>query len=204
MFWLERFARLVGSIRIATTIGGGYFDTGIIRRKQIQVTLLVNVMTHTTLTQSNLSVSSAVVKPSFSGGSKLARESFATLASAKQKTVHCSGLLARKISDKNADMDHHAVPPPEYQAGGDSRRENLCQQDSARVNKTTPRASSSGQLDATEDPAVENKVHLHPNTAGDKYSKKFDDPAKNFKPQNEEEHEIYNQVLNSFCASVVN
>ena len=160
-------------------------------------------MTHTTLTQSNLSVSSAVVKPSFSGGSKLARESFATLARAKQKTVHCSGLLARKISDKNADMDHHAVRPPEYQAGGDSRRENLCQQDSARVNKTTPRASSSGQLDATEDPAVENIVHLHPNTAGDKYSKKFHDPAKNFKPQNKEEHEIYNQVLNSFCASVV-
>ena len=29
---------------------------------------------------------------------------------------------------------------------------------------------------------------------------KFDEPAKKFKPQSEEEDEIYNQILNSFCA----
>ena len=38
--------------------------------------------------------------------------------------------LQEKNSDSNADMDCYAVPPPEYQAGGDSKRENLCQQDS--------------------------------------------------------------------------
>ena len=74
-------------------------------------------------------------------------------------------------------MDYHAVPPPEYQAGGDSKRENLGQQYSERVTWTTPRASSSGQLEAagasssgrlvaTEDPSSEKKVHLHPNDDG--------------------------------------
>ena len=85
--------------------------------------------------------------------------------------------------------------------GGDSRRENLCQQDSARANKTTPRTSSSGQLEAagasssgrlvaTEDLSNEMNVHLHPNTDGENYIRKFDDPAKKFKPQSEEEHEL--------------
>ena len=40
--------------------------------------------------------------------SKRAEESFATSASAKQKPVHCTAVIARIISDKNADMDHHA------------------------------------------------------------------------------------------------
>ena len=30
---------------------------------------------------------------------------------------------------------------------------------------------------------------------------KFDDPAKNLNPRSEEKHELYNQVLNSICAS---
>ena len=54
--------------------------------------------------------------------SKRARESFAAPASAKQKPVHCTAMIARKIDDKNADMDHH-------EAGGDSKHEELCQQD---------------------------------------------------------------------------
>ena len=58
--------------------------------------------------------------------------------------------MARKMSDKNADMDYHAVLPPEYQAGGDSKRENLCRQDSGRVNKTTLGPSSSGRPITTE------------------------------------------------------
>ena len=52
-----------------------------------------------------------------------ARESFTTSAGAKEKPVHGSAMTARKINDKNASMDHHAVPPPEYQAGGHSKRE---------------------------------------------------------------------------------
>ena len=77
----------------------------------------------TTLIQSNLSVSSAVVNLSFSSKSERARESFATWASAKQWPVHCSAMIARKISDQNADMDYHAALPPEYQAWGHSKRE---------------------------------------------------------------------------------
>ena len=80
--------------------------------------------------------------------SERARESFTALASAKQNPVPCSGLIARTLDDNNADVDCRAVPPPEHQAGGDSKRENRCQQDSERVNKTTPGASSSRQLEA--------------------------------------------------------
>ena len=138
-----------------------------------QLTLLVNIMTHTTFTQSNVSVSSEVVNPLFSSMSKRARESFAASACAKQKPVHCSGLIARKISDKNGDMDCHAVPPPEYRAGGDSKREDLCQHDSERVNKTTPGAPNSGRQVAAEDPSntCERKVDLQPHTEGEKYIK---------------------------------
>ena len=57
-------------------------------------------------------------------------------------------------------MDCHAAPPPEYLAGGDSKRENLCQQDSERVTKTTPGACSGRQV-PTEGPSSEKKVHLH-------------------------------------------
>ena len=70
-----------------TTIGGRYFDSvgSFTGDRWTQLTLLVNIMTHTAFTHSDLSVSSAVVNPLFSGRSILARESFATSASAKQK-----------------------------------------------------------------------------------------------------------------------
>ena len=79
-----------------------------------QLTLLVNLMTYTTL------YSMQFVKffcgcESFFRMSKRAGESFATSASTKQKPVHCSGLIARKVSDKKADMDYHTVPPPGHQ-----------------------------------------------------------------------------------------
>ena len=89
-------------------------------------------------------------------------------------------------------MDYHAARPPEHQAGGDSKRQNWCQQDSERVNTTTPGASSSGQLEtrgasssrrlvSTEDLSSGKKVHLRPNIDGQQYIKKFDDPAENLK-----------------------
>ena len=59
-------------------------------------------------------------------------------------------------------MDFHAVPPPEYQAGCDSMRENLCQRDSERVNRTTPGASSSGQLDT---PGASSSILVENNTS---------------------------------------
>ena len=52
----------------------------------------------------------------------------------------------------------------------------------------------------TEDLSSGKKVYLRPNTEGEKYIKTFVDPAKNFKPKSEKEHEFYNQVLNSICA----
>ena len=99
-------------------------------------------------------------------------------------------------------MDFHAVTPPEYQAGVDSKPEHLCQQDSEKVNKTTPGASLSRQLKtpgasnsgrpvATEDMSSGKKVYLRPNTDGEKYIKKLDDPANNVKQQSEEEHKFY-------------
>ena len=62
--------------------------------------------------------------------SKRFRECFAASASAKQKAgVHCTAMTARKLNNKNADMDHHAVPPPANKAGADSMRDELCQHD---------------------------------------------------------------------------
>ena len=88
-------------------------------------------------------------------------------------------------------MDNHAVLPPEYQAGGESTREHLRQQNSERVNKKTPGASSSGQLEtagpsssgrpvAMDDLSSAKKVQFHPQIDGEKYIGKFDDLAKIF------------------------
>ena len=55
-------------------------------------------MDNTTLTQSNLSVSSAVSSPSFSSMSKCVGESFATSACAKP--VNCIFLIARKLTTR--------------------------------------------------------------------------------------------------------
>ena len=48
--------------------------------------------------------------------------------------------------------------------------------------------SSCGRPVATEDPASEKKVHIQSNTDGEKYIRKFIDPAKNLQPQSVEEH----------------
>ena len=34
-----------------------------------------------------------------------------------------TAMIARKLNDKNVDMDYHLVLPPDYKAGGDSKRE---------------------------------------------------------------------------------
>ena len=107
---------------------------------------------HHIFTQSNLSVSSAIVKPLISSMSKRAGVSFSASASAKQKPTHCTAMIARKVNDKNADMGYHAVPPPCYKAGGDSKREELCQQGPKQFTRTaTGEASSSRRPEATRD-----------------------------------------------------
>ena len=85
-----------------------------------KLTLLVNIMTHTTLTQSKLSVSSAVVNPLFSKHEQTCPRIF-----------RCIGKRETKASSlhSNADMDCHAVLPTDHKAGGDSEREDTRQQD---------------------------------------------------------------------------
>ena len=65
------------------------------------LTHAINIPTHTTFTQQNLSVSYAVVNSLSSSMSKRAGESFAASASAKQKPVHCTAMIAWRINDKN-------------------------------------------------------------------------------------------------------
>ena len=110
-----------------------------------QLTLLDNIMTHTTVTQRNSTVSSAIVNPLFSTMSKRAGEYFASSVSGKNKQFHCSAMIARKTCDEKVDTDYHALLPPEYQAGGDSKREHLRQQDSQNINITATGASSSSR-----------------------------------------------------------
>ena len=115
---LIRHGKVIGNIlfgdihktcgtHLNTTIGGGYHNPkgSFTADRWTQLALLANFMTHTTFTQSNLSVSSAVVKPLFSSMCNRGGDTFATSASAKQKPVHCSAMRARKISDKNAVID---------------------------------------------------------------------------------------------------
>ena len=84
----------------STTIGGGYLSTkgSFTGDRWAQLTPLVNIMTHTTFTQSKLSVSSAIVNPLFFIMSKRAGETFAASANAKQKRVHCTAIIARKLT----------------------------------------------------------------------------------------------------------
>ena len=95
-----------------TSFGDGYFNTegSFTGNTGTHGTLLVNIVTHITFRQKNVSVSSAVVNPTFSSMSKRAGELVATLANAKQKPVCCSAMSARRLNDKTADMYYHAVP----------------------------------------------------------------------------------------------
>ena len=83
------------------------------------------------------------------------RRIFAPSATAKRKPVHCSAMIARRFNDKNADMDFYAVSPPDYEAGGDSKREELCQQDPHTFTITATGASSrSGRATGSHDRSV--------------------------------------------------
>ena len=103
------------------------------RDRWTQLTLLVNIMNHTTLTKSNLSISSGVVNPSFSSMSKRARDCFRNIGKRESKASSLHSDVCVNISEKNANVGCHAVLPPEYQAGGDSKREDLCWPDSLQL-----------------------------------------------------------------------
>ena len=98
------------------------------RDRWTQLTLMVNIMTHTHLLKTMC---------------KCLRQ-LCIVYLTETLSLH---RLARSRSHfiakmNNADMDQ-AILPQEYQTGSDSKRENLCQQDSERITKTTPRASNS-------------------------------------------------------------
>ena len=96
-------------------------------------------------------------------------ETVAAPAGAKQRSVHCPAMIARKINDKNSDMDYHAVLPPGYRAGGDSEREDLRQQEPEQLTiMATGTASSSGRPEAIRFSfsCGEGEVHLQTNTDG--------------------------------------
>ena len=108
----------------------------------------------------------------------------------KGSSLHCND--CKKINDENADMDHHAVLPPDYKSGGDSQREELCQQDPQTFTTTATGASMLNSGEGT--------VYSQAHTGGEHYDRKFDDLAMHFAPRSEEEHVLYNLVLNSICA----
>ena len=105
-----------------------------------------------------------------------------------------------------------AILPQEYQTGSDSKRENLCRQDSERITKTTPRASNSWatgsgwsiKLLATG--WYRRSFKCTENSSSSKhwrkYIKKLKDPAKICKLQNEELHEHHNQILDNIHARI--
>ena len=63
------------------------------------------------------------------------------LARSKSQLI-TQAMIARKITDKNADMNYKAVPP---KAGGDSEREELCRQYPQKFTTTATGASSSSR-----------------------------------------------------------
>ena len=82
-------------------------------------------------------------------------EYFDALASAKRKSVYCSEMFEKTINDNNVDTDHHAICPPDNRAGGDSKLEELCQQDSLKFVMTANGASPTVmQLETTGRPGT--------------------------------------------------
>ena len=175
-----------------------------------QLTLMVNIMTQTTFTQGNF-VSFFCSCEAFFPAWVNVQENLSLHRPARSKNQINSQTDGENNSDKNADMDHHAVLPPEYQAG--SKCQDQYQQDSESVNnndamsiklRTTESGwsiSSQGGRFLQQICQVKWKFIFIQLLMEKKYIKKFDDSAKNFKPLSEEEHEVYNQAWNSMCAN---
>ena len=151
-----------------------------------QMTLLVNIMTRTTLTQSNLTVSSVVVNPLFSGMSKRAGEYVATSASARQKPVIAQDWMREELAIRMLiwTITQYFHQNIKLEATPSVKR---CV--SARSWKSQQNHGRSIKLRATG-------CHSRSESSSSskywwrKYMRKFDDPAKNLKPQSEEEHEF--------------
>ena len=84
------------------------------------LTLLVNIMTHTTFTQRNLQFFRGCESFIFQHEQTCWRI-FCCIGKIEAKASSLHSKDCEIISDKNADKDYHA-PPPGYKAGGDSKR----------------------------------------------------------------------------------
>ena len=73
--------------------------------------------------------------------SKRAGESFAASASAKQKPVRCTAMVARRIDRQECRHGQSHSTSPDHKAGGDSERDDMCQQDPQAFTITATGAS---------------------------------------------------------------
>ena len=175
-----------------------------------QLTQLLNIMTRTTFTQCNLSVSSTVVILFYKLSTR-AGDSVAASASVKQKPVRCTGLIARTVIDKYADMwtitqyfhqniKLEATPSVKtcvskiLKEWTTRRQEHQAPVNWKRLEHQAPVAA--------EDLSSEKKVHLHPNTDGENYISKFDHPANNFKPHSTERVRISQSSIEQFMCKI--
>ena len=83
------------------------------RDRCTQLTLLMIIMTYTTFAQNKFVSVICDCESFISSMSNRAGESFAASASPRHKPVHCTTMIARKLNIKNAEMDFHAVLPPD-------------------------------------------------------------------------------------------
>ena len=164
-----------------TTVGGGHLDTvgSFTGDRWTQLTLLVNIMTQTTFLHSNLSVSFCCCESIIFRQEQTCDRIFRYIGEREAKSQFIAQdclreKLATKVPTWTITQYFHQNIKLEATPGVKT----LCQRDSARLNKTTPRTSSSEQLEvarasssrrlgAAEDPSIEKKVHLHPNTDGE-------------------------------------
>ena len=123
-------------------IGGGNLNTegSLTGDRWAQLTPLVTIVSRTTLTQNYLSVSSAVVNRLFSSMSKRVGEYF-VIGWREAEANSSLWTACGKISDRKAAMDYHAVPPPEYRAGDESKREKCV----SKILKESPERSQEHQ-----------------------------------------------------------
>ena len=115
-------SRLVGPRESTTSEGGNLNTRGSFTGDRWTPTLtqLVNIMTHSTFLQSNVSVfpyscASFIYQPK-----QTCRRIFRYIGLRETQASSACSNDSEEVNNKNADMDCHAVPAPAHQAGGDS------------------------------------------------------------------------------------
>ena len=107
----------------STTIGGGYLTSkdAFTRDRWTQLTTGQHHDAHHIYSKQFVSLIFDCESLIFQHEQTCRRPFLAASASAKQKPVHCTAMIRG--------MNYHAIPAPDYEGGGPSKREELCQQD---------------------------------------------------------------------------